>query len=178
MDVTIPADLYRHMEWADATVWSAVLACEPAQSDARLRGLLYHSHLVQHAFLRTWRGQPRDLPFPSFEELAGLMRWAQTYHDEVVGQFDTFTPAALGQPMPLAWADLVEPMIGRPPAVTTLAETVLQVPLHTHYHRGQVNVRLRELGSTPPLVDYIAWLWFGRPRAAWPTAAPPAPADH
>jgi len=41
------------------------------------------------------------------------------------------------------------------------------VALHSLYHRGQVNARLREVGGTPPLVDYIAWLWFGRPAAEW-----------
>ena len=34
---------------------------------------------------------------------------------------------------------------------------------HSTYHRGQVNARLREIGAEPPLVDYIAWLWFDRP---------------
>ena len=28
--------------------------------------------------------------------------------------------------------------------------------------------RADELGTTPPLVDYIAWIWFGRPAAEWP----------
>ena len=29
-------------------------------------------------------------------------------------------------------------------------------------------MRLREVGGTPPLVDYIAWVWFSRPDAPWP----------
>src|SRR5512139_289992 len=55
MDVKALADLNRHMAWADATVWSAVLACDAAHADARIRELLYHIHMVQRAFLRTWR---------------------------------------------------------------------------------------------------------------------------
>jgi hypothetical protein len=27
----------------------------------------------------------------------------------------------------------------------------------------QVNTRIRELGGTPPLVDFIAWIWAGKP---------------
>ena len=166
--MTILPDLYRHMEWADATVWSAIVAFEPARADTRVRELLTHTHVVQHAFLRAWRGEGRDLSFPQFESLPPLLAWARTYHLEVPKTLTTLQPDALGEPMPLPWADMVEQGIGRPPAMTTLGDTVLQVALHTLYHRGQVNMRLRELGGTPPLVDYIAWLWFGRPEAKWP----------
>ncbi|MGH9902557.1 MAG: DinB family protein, partial [Pyrinomonadaceae bacterium] len=62
--------------------------------------------------------------------------------------------------------------IGRAPATTTAGETALQVVLHGTYHRGQVNARLKEVGGVPPLVDYIAWLWLGRPAAEWPPADP------
>lgn len=174
MDKTALVDLYRHMEWADATVWSAALARTPAASDARLHDLLYHSHLVQHAFLRAWRGEPRDLSFPTFDSLRSLIVWARDYHAAVHGYLAGLAPERLVAPLPLPWADLVEQSIGRPPAVSTLAETMQQVPLHTHYHRGQVNMRLREIGGTPPLVDYIAWVWLGRPAAAWPAAPEPS----
>ena len=48
---------------------------------------------------------------------------------------------------------------------------MLQIPLHSLYHRGQVNARLREVGGEPPTVDYIAWMWLGRPAAEWETRA-------
>jgi uncharacterized damage-inducible protein DinB len=57
---------------------------------------------------------------------------------------------------------------GREPVPTTMRETMLQVAMHSTYHRGQVNARLRELGAEPPLTDYIAWLWMGKPAAEWP----------
>jgi uncharacterized damage-inducible protein DinB len=55
-----------------------------------------------------------------------------------------------------------------------MAETARQVAMHSMHHRGQVNARLRELGAEPPLVDYIAWIWRGRPEPMWPrnVAAP------
>jgi uncharacterized damage-inducible protein DinB len=56
---------------------------------------------------------------------------------------------------------------GRDPAAVTLAKTAFQVTGHSTCHRGQVNRRLRELGADPPLADYIAWLWIGRPAAEW-----------
>jgi uncharacterized damage-inducible protein DinB len=39
--------------------------------------------------------------------------------------------------------------------------------MHSGYHRGQVARRLREHGAEPPLGDFIAWVWMGRPEADW-----------
>jgi uncharacterized damage-inducible protein DinB len=64
--------------------------------------------------------------------------------------------------------------MGRSFEAPTLAETMLQVASHSTYHRGQVNARLREISGEPPLVDYIAWIWFGRPAPDWTATASPA----
>lgn len=163
------SDLYRHMEWADATMWAAVLTAQNGLSDARLRDYLYHLHLVQHAFLRAWRGEPLDTPYPTFDNAQALMSWAHGYHAEAQAYVAGFSEQELDHPMSVAWASMVERYIGRPPAVTTVGETALQVALHSTYHRGQINARLREVGGTPPPVDYIFWLWLGRPAADWPS---------
>jgi hypothetical protein len=31
----------------------------------------------------------------------------------------------------------------------------------------RLHIRLRELGTTPPLVDFIAWAWAGKPSPDW-----------
>jgi uncharacterized damage-inducible protein DinB len=67
--------------------------------------------------------------------------------------------------MKLPWAELIEKQIGRRPAPITIAESMQQVALHSLYHRGQVNVRLREVGGEPPTVDFNVWIWLERPRA-------------
>jgi hypothetical protein len=66
-------DLYRHMEWADAEVWTAVLAADDGPSDVKIRRYFYHLHMVQRAFLRTWRGEPYDSPYPTFDKAPALM---------------------------------------------------------------------------------------------------------
>ncbi len=160
-------DLFRHMEWADATVWTAVLESEAARGDGKLRGSLYHLHMVQRAFLRAWRGEPRDTPYPTFDDAQSLAAWGRSYYTELFPHLDSLDDAKLAEVMPVPWSSMVERRIGRKPGPTTVAETALQVALHSLYHRGQVNARLREVGATPPLVDYIAWLWLGRPGAEW-----------
>ena len=47
VNIELLLDLYRHMEWADATVWTAVLAADDGPSDAKISGYFYHLHMVQ-----------------------------------------------------------------------------------------------------------------------------------
>lgn len=169
MDSNTLVDLYRHMEWADATVWKAVMTTE-ARTDARVRDLFHHLHLVQRAFLGVWRNEEFKNEFPTFDDPVPLMKWGRDYYEVVHTKVASFAQTALGNAMPLPWANMVEEMLGHAPAISTLGDTVLQVTLHSLYHRGQINARLRELGLEPPLVDYIVWIWMGRPTPEWPAS--------
>lgn len=171
MNMNTITDLYRHMHWADAAVWTATMASDTGQTDSKLRDYFYHLHVVQRAFLRLWRGEPGDVPYPTFSEARPLMGWGRSYYDEIFDYLSTLSEERVGEEMPIAWAKLIEERIGRAPAKSTIGETVLQVVMHSQYHRGQINTRLRQIGAEPPLVDYIAWVWIGRPEAEWPQEA-------
>lgn len=161
--------LYSHMEWADAAVWQRTLATPGAAEDKVLRQKLVHLHAVQRAFLMIWRGDP--LVFPSLEDFADLpsiARWGRSHHTDLTAHLATLDDDATGASLKLPWSDRLVATFGRTAAPTTLGETMLQVPMHSTYHRGQINMRLRELGGEPPLVDYIAWLWLDRPAPQWP----------
>ena len=166
MNLTDLNDLFRHMEWADASVWRAVFASD-ARADTKLRELFYHVHMVQRAFLRVWQGETQFTPFPAFEDVESLIAWGRAYYPELFAQSKTWTEDDLSQALNVPWASRLTKPLGREPENTTLGQTAQQVALHSLYHRGQVNARLRELGGEPPLVDYIAWLWLGRPGADW-----------
>ena len=161
------ADLMRHMEWADAFVWRSVLAVPEARSDDRLRDCLYHTHLVQWAYLQIWRGEAIDLrDASSFEKLRDIYEWSRSYHSQVHDYLAALDASVLKRQVEFPWADeLVEKFGGAQPA--SFAETILQITAHSTYHRGQTNMRLRDLGAEPPLTDYIAWIWMGRPGAEW-----------
>jgi|SRR6185369_15280566 len=167
MYLTIIKDLYQHMEWADASVWRHVLSSASARDDQQLKGLFHHLHLVQHAYLRAWRGEFRDADFPAFATAPALMAWGRTFYPSCADYLEGMTDDSLAQLFPLPWAGIVTKELGRPPEPSTLGELMLQVPLHSHYHRGQINSRLRATGGEPPKVDYVAWVWLGRPAAEW-----------
>jgi uncharacterized damage-inducible protein DinB len=165
-------ELIHHMEWADAQVWRAVLAHEPARQDTRLRDLLTHLHVVQRFFLIVWQKQQLDPSTePEFATAADLRAWAQTYYAEANAFLDTIDERALSSEVVMPWVKSFEAQIGRTFSTPTLGETIFQVTSHSTHHRGQVNARLREIGGEPPLVDYIAWVWFGRPQPNWAPAA-------
>jgi uncharacterized damage-inducible protein DinB len=158
-------DLYRHMEWADAQVWRAICASQDTLADQKLRELSYHLHLVQHAFLHAWRGEQPS--FPKLEESRDVMSWGCEYYPQMTTHFQTLTDERIAEKMQLPWAEIITRELGRDPARITIAEAMLQVPLHSQYHRGQINARLRTVGGEPPRVDYIVWLWLERPAPDW-----------
>ena len=84
-------DLFRHMEWADASVWRAVLASDTARDDVKLRELFYHVHMVQRAFLRVWQGEMRYTPFPTFEDNSSLIAWARSYYSDAFAHLKSWT---------------------------------------------------------------------------------------
>lgn len=165
-------DLYRHMEWADTSVWHAALAHPPAARDTRLRDLLLHLHNVQRAFLHVWTQQPLAWPKPEeYPDIASVERWSRPVYAAATAFLDSLDAAALERPVVMPWASQLATRAGGTVHHPSLAETIFQVTSHSTYHRGQVNARLRELGGEPPLVDFIAWIWFGRPEPVRQEAA-------
>ena len=165
MDLADCKALMSHAEWADALVWKAALSS--GQEDDELRAKLHHLHLVQWAYLHIWRAEqvrPRELS--TFPTLAGIRGWAREYYRELPSYLGALSDPDLGSEVRIPWADRLVQRFGRA-RPTTLAESVLQVALHSSYHRGQVVRRLRELAVEAPLSDFLAWIWLDRPEADW-----------
>lgn len=166
-------ELFSHMEWADANVWRAVLAHGAAAQDSALRDWLLHIHTVQQAFLHAWKNEGMVFRQASeFPNLLSIQQWALPYYAGARQYLDAVDPSTLERVLEMPWVRQFEQQTGRTFEMPTYAETMFQVTSHSTHHRGQVNARLRALGGEPPLVDYIAWVWFGKPAADW--AAAPA----
>ena len=163
------SDLFEHMQWADAVVWKAVVASPAAAADSNVRDRLLHIHMTQQAFLHVWQDKPFDYQAASFPELAGLLGWAREYYATAGKFLAALDDSAWRRPVILPWANRFTEKWGRDAAAPTFEQTALQVAMHSTYHRGQVNARLRQLGSEPPLTDFIVWLWLDRPTPTWPT---------
>jgi uncharacterized damage-inducible protein DinB len=159
--------LLLHMEWADGLTWGALLGLPASRHDPGLLDRLYHLHSVQWAYLQIWRGEPLQIPErASFGDLPSLNLRARAYYRELSPFVEALQDAELERTVEFPWAEQVAKRYGSA-APATLSECILQVALHTVHHRGQVATRIRELGGEPPPLDFIAWLWMGRPAAPW-----------
>ena len=160
-------DLLTHMEWADAQSWRAVRSLPAAQSDERLKWLLHHVHLVQSIYLQAWRGDPFKLTeLSSYPDLAAIEAWAQPYYPLAIAFADTLDDSRFSGPVDFPWREMIAEKFGTVLPVT-LSESAWHVLSHTTYHRGQIAIRLRELGGEPPLVDFLYWVWAGKPAPEW-----------
>ena len=154
-------DLMTHMEWADAQTWRAIRDLPSAQSDERIKWLCHHSHLVQSIYLQAWRGDAFQLTeLTAYPDLAAIEAWARPYYP-VVARLHTVDESRSASRW-IPWSAMIAEKFGTVlPA--TLSESAWQV--RTRYHRGR-STRIREIGGEPPLVDFLYWVWSGRP-AQW-----------
>jgi len=155
-------ELYGHQEWADAVHWWALVAHKGALEDNSIRERLMHIHLVQHGFL--WITGPPGVEFTfkkleDFPQMRGLRDYAREYHAEMRERFKTLTVGRLEEEVEVPWF--------QPVLKISVRQALMQAAMHSHYHRGQNAVRLRELGAVPPGTDYIVWLREGKPAARW-----------
>jgi uncharacterized damage-inducible protein DinB len=153
-------DLLNHAEWANSTFFQA-WDQSPARDHEELRRRVSHIIGVQEGFLAVLRGQPPKGPTggppASFEDLkarailchAGLRDFAANLTDDT-----------LSRTIQIPW-------FPEPPCVTTIAEALVQVAMHSQHHRGQCMTRLKDFGGQPVNVDWIIWLWQQRPQAQW-----------
>ena len=157
-------ELARHMAWADAMVWNAVLSTPQAATDHRIADTLHHIHLVQHIFLQAWRGSAFAVRARGeFASLNAIAAWGQDGCSGVRSFVEGATADELARECRMPWAAHYERQSKQAAGAHTLGESILQVFLHTQHHRGQVCARLREIGGVPPTIDFIVWLWSGRP---------------
>lgn len=161
--------LARHNEWADATLWHELLAGAPAELDPKIDDWLHHIHLVQHAFLCLWRGEPLELLERSdFSGLASLVSWGREGHAGLQRFLGAATDADLAKELEIPWTEEIVGRLGKPIGPVSVEQSAHQVAMHSVHHRGQVAARMRELGGEPPTIDFIVWLWHGEPTAEWP----------
>jgi uncharacterized damage-inducible protein DinB len=160
-------NLLTHMEWADALSWRAVRDLPLALTDERLKYLFHHVHLVQSVYLQAWRGDAFVVTeLTAFSDLAAIEAWAKPYYRLVSDYAATVDESKFSQPVDFPWSQLIADKYGKViPAA--LSESAWQVFSHTTYHRGQIATRTRDLGGEPPLVDFLVWVWSGKPAPAW-----------
>jgi uncharacterized damage-inducible protein DinB len=161
--------LIHQMEWADSLIWRSILNLPSLEYDNLMWERLHHFHSTQWAYGQVLRSLPLKIPeLNTFQNLRSIGLWARQFYREVPVHLYGLDEAGLIEEVEFPWATQVAKRLGSAGPVT-VGESILQLVLHTTYHRGQVATRLRQAGGEPPLTDFIAWIWTGRPAPEWGT---------
>jgi uncharacterized damage-inducible protein DinB len=154
VDVNTLQDLARHQVWADAQHWKTLHGNPALLEDAEIRKRLNHMAMA----------------FEMLTTLAclGTPDMSRMKEREPVEELEAaMTKAHEGMAAALQSVDL-EKMIQLPrgpkgPFAAPAGVLLLQALTHSVHHRGQNASRMRALGITPPMTDFVAWYALGCP---------------
>jgi uncharacterized damage-inducible protein DinB len=153
-------DLMAHGAWADA-VFLQTWGKSPARAHEEMRQRAGHMVGVQAAFLMMLNGEKPSgpPPGPPLDYDALHTRFKKT-HDRFQAWLQSHDPKDLDRTICVPWFQ-------DPPCEIAAWQAIVQVAMHSQHHRGQCMTRLKDFGGEPKNVDWIIWLWKGKPSAIW-----------
>lgn len=157
--------LWEHGRWADDQLQQAL--CAAGAPAAPLREYCHVVGAEEVWLARIEQRVPRAAVWPelSLNEGASVSLEVQDGYDRYLATLEESSLEAV-----LAYRN------SRGESFTgTIGDILLHVVLHGQYHRGKINLLLREGGATPAPLDFIAWV-RGVPSATDPGALHETPA--
>ena len=136
-------DVFLHVKWSDAKIWTSVLESDRAKSDQELLKIIHHIHETQHAFLSAWlNGTFKRKTFETFDTVSDLMAWGEKFHTSVLPFTEDLTDKDLDKQITLPWAHYFSSALGREPGSTTIRETSsTPITLHASSRTGCPQVK-------------------------------------
>ena len=142
-------NLSRHMAWADEALLEAIAGAQPFPADAARE--LAHIRGADETWLaRLQHRAPRARVWPD-ETLAGLTALVSDVQKGIERYLDGLTEADLHRVVAYTNSAGIS-------FESTVRDILHHVFLHAHYHRGKVNLLLRQAGISPAPVDYIGFI--------------------
>ncbi len=147
--------LRRHEAWADEAILDALRAAAPAPAEAMRE--LAHILGAEETWLARIEGRPSMVPIwpevaadpaAALDALVALEAAVRAGYDTLLARLDdgrlqesiTYTNSA-----------------GRT-FTNTVGDILMHVALHAQYHRGKINLLLRQTGAAPAPVDFISFV--------------------
>jgi uncharacterized damage-inducible protein DinB len=146
-------DMARHQAWADREHWKVLHGNAALLEDKEIRKRLNHMVWAYEMLQGLARGEAPDP--------AGMKE--RDTVEELEAAMGRANEAMIGT---LSSVDL-EKMIALPrgpkgPFQAPAGVLLLQAITHSQHHRAQNASRMRELGVSPPMTDFVAWYALGR----------------
>jgi len=154
MNAEVLLELARHQAWADAAHWKTFRENPVLLEDAEIRTRLSHMVTATKMLTALARGQTPDVAgmkeVVPIDELEASMGKAQADVAAALESADLDKIIAL-------------PRGPKGPFEAPAGILLLQALTHSQHHRGQNASRMRQLGATPPMTDFVIWYALGRP---------------
>ncbi|HTS66323.1 MAG TPA: DinB family protein [Candidatus Acidoferrales bacterium] len=147
-------DLARHQQWADREHWRVLRENPNLLSDPEIVQRLNHMAQACRMLQTLARGQMPDM---------NAMK-QQTPAEELQAVMES-AGRDLADSLPSADLDkmIALPRGPKGPFEAPAGVILLQAITHGQHHRGQNASRMRQLGVTPPMTDFVVWYALGRP---------------
>ena len=141
--------LYSHIAWADARLLDALRAALTPPSET----VREYAHVLgaDETWLARLQGRPQRIPVWPSVTLAELPDLAAAVHEGYRDYLRTLDDQALGRR--IAYTNSAGSSFEN-----AVGDILLHVALHAQYHRGKINLLLRQAGLEPAPIDFIAWV--------------------
>jgi uncharacterized damage-inducible protein DinB len=154
MNAEMLQDLARHQAWADIVHWKALHENSALLEDLEIRKRLNHMVMALRMLTGLARGETPDpsgmQDIEPADQLEAALAKADADLIEALNTIDLQQMIAL-------------PRGPRGPWEAPAGVLLLQAITHGQHHRGQNASRMRQLGATPPMTDFVIWYALGRP---------------
>jgi uncharacterized damage-inducible protein DinB len=154
MNAELLKDMARHQAWADNEYWKVFHEHSALLEDSEIRKRMNHMLMALRMLTGLARGETPDpsgmKDIDSAAELEAALGKANRELMEAAGTIDFQKMIAL-------------PRGPRGPWEAPAGVLLLQAITHSQHHRGQNASRMRLLGATPPMTDFVLWYAIGRP---------------
>lgn len=141
--------LWDHTRWADVRLLEALRQCERVPAEA----IKEYAHVIGAE--ETWRsrieGRTAELPVWPTVEMEGLAPLVERSHAGYAALLARLDAAGLERGVTYTNS-------AGQTFTNTTGDILLQVALHGQYHRGKINLLLRQAGENPSAVDFIAFV--------------------
>ena len=154
MQAELLIDLARHQQWADREHWRVLREHAAALDDQEIRKRLNHMVSACQMLQTLARGETPDFASMKDRESADDLHAAMERENQAL--IDALSGADLDRMIAL-------PRGPKGPFEAPAGVLLLQAITHGQHHRGQNAGRMRALGVTPPMTDFVIWHALGRP---------------
>jgi len=144
--------MFEHLYWANQRILETLQNLDYNQKNKQTLKLFSHLLFAEQVWLNRLQGKDSsELPIWGEIELAGCIELAKQNEKGFVEYLTSLQGSDLD--CRITYCNSMGEEFD-----TSIRDILSHISLHGHYHRGQINLRLRQDGLEPVSIDYITFV--------------------